>query len=68
MLVVMAEQLAVCVHYVPPEGEIKASFHCLKKVGRYDAEAVINAVEHVRISNNTDAQTYNSTAIMSKPV
>lgn len=67
------EQLAVCVRYVPPEGNIKESFLCLKKLDGYGAEAITNAVEQVLVSNNIAdlkvvAQTYDGAAVMSGSV
>ena len=34
------EHLVVCVRFVPPEGNIKESFLCLKQLDGYGAEAI----------------------------
>lgn len=44
------EQPAVCLCYVPPEGNIEERFHCLKKLDGYCAQAITNAVEQVLVS------------------
>lgn len=72
----VTQQLAVCVHYVPPEGKlgnIKESFLCLKKLDGYGAEALTNAVKQVLVSSNIAhlkvvALTYNGGAVMSGSV
>jgi len=60
------------VHYVLPEGDSKERFFCLKKLDGFGAEAIINAIEQVCVSNISKlkvvADTYSGAAVMSGSV
>ncbi|XP_036965521.1 zinc finger MYM-type protein 1-like [Acanthopagrus latus] len=65
----LCEQLAVCVHYVAPDGEVKERFLALKKLDHFDAKPITDAIEEVIVSNGLHgltclAQAYDGASVV----